>query len=106
MGRPCISTPARLCDFLQQLQADLPCPVSAAKIIRFAANPNHAYNSRHPVPRRGALAIVTNVGAGCGGRGSVRRVEVFAGRLSVSEHRAQTNGAYTLSPWLQLAGTW
>jgi hypothetical protein len=26
-----------------------------------------------PAPERGALAIVTNVGAGCGGRGSVRR---------------------------------
>jgi hypothetical protein len=27
----------------------------------------------HPVPSRGALAIVTNVGTGCGGRGSVGR---------------------------------
>jgi hypothetical protein len=26
----------------------------------------------HPVPLRGALAIVTNVGTGCGGRGSAR----------------------------------
>jgi hypothetical protein len=77
--------PARLCDFLQQLQADLACPASTAKIFRFAATPNHPYNSRHPVPRRGALAIVTNVGAGCGGRGSVRREKPFAGRLSVSE---------------------
>jgi hypothetical protein len=64
---------ARLCCFLQQLQADLRRPASVAKIIRFAATPNHPYNARHPVPRRGALAIVTNVGAGCGGRGSVRR---------------------------------
>ena len=56
-------------------------PVRATKIFRFAVTPNHPYNSRHPVPRRGALAIVTNVGAGCGGRGSVRRVDVFAGRL-------------------------
>jgi hypothetical protein len=29
---------------------------------------------------RGALAIVTNVGMGCGGRGSVGRVIVVAGR--------------------------
>jgi len=36
-------------------------------------------------PGRGALAIVTNVGAGCGGRGSVGRVVVFAGRASVRE---------------------
>jgi hypothetical protein len=35
------------------------------------------------------LAIVTNVGTGCGGRGSVGRVKVFAGRLSVSGHGAQ-----------------
>ena len=27
----------------------------------------------HPVPTRGALAIVTNVGRGCGGRGSCDR---------------------------------
>jgi len=31
------------------------------------------------------LAIVTNVGAGCGGRGSVGRVVVFAGRALVRE---------------------
>jgi hypothetical protein len=36
-------------------------------------------------PGRGALAIVTNVGAGCGGRGSVGRVVVFAGRAFVRE---------------------
>jgi hypothetical protein len=73
------SAPMR--DFLQQLQADLPCPVSDAKIFRFVTDPNHPYNSRHPVPRRGALAIVTNVGAGCGGRGSVRRERCSQGGL-------------------------
>jgi len=36
-------------------------------------------------PGRGALAIVTNVGAGCGGRGSVGRVVVFAGRALLRE---------------------
>jgi hypothetical protein len=36
-------------------------------------------------PERGALAIVTNVGAGCGGRGSVGRVVVLAGRALVRE---------------------
>ena len=78
------------CDFSLQLQADLPRPAPHAKIFRFSPAPNHPYNSRHPVPRRGALAIVTNVGAGCGGRGSVRRERLFAGRhLAVSEHGAQ-----------------
>jgi len=41
------------------------------------------------------LAIVTNVGTGCGGRGSVGRVVVFAGRTSVRERTraVQTTGA-------------
>src|SRR6266852_5865870 len=30
-------------------------------------------NSRHPTPQEGRIMIVTNVGAGCGGRGSVLR---------------------------------
>jgi len=34
---------------------------------------NHNYKCRRPARQRGALAIVTNVGTGCGGRGSVRR---------------------------------
>ena len=51
------------------------CPVqsSLAKIFRFPSTQISRYNTRHPVPRRGAFAIVTNVGTGCGGRGSVRR---------------------------------
>jgi hypothetical protein len=40
-------------DFLSQLQADLRCPVSDAKIFRFVTAPNHPYNSRHPVPEEG-----------------------------------------------------
>jgi len=40
------------------------------------------------------LAIVTNVGTGCGGRGSVGRVGVIAGRFSPWAGTArQTNGA-------------
>jgi hypothetical protein len=34
-------------------------------------------------PGRGALAIVTNVGAGCGGRGSARAQGVIAGRVLI-----------------------
>jgi hypothetical protein len=30
-------------------------------------------NSRHPTPPEGRIAIVTDAGCGCGGRGSVRR---------------------------------
>jgi hypothetical protein len=40
------------------------------------------------------LAIVTNVGMGCGGRGNVGRASVVAGRFSVSNQSAQTNGAF------------
>jgi hypothetical protein len=35
--------------------------------------PKSAAHFAHPVPHRGALAIVTNVGAGCGGRGNITR---------------------------------
>jgi hypothetical protein len=44
-------------------------------------------------PERGALAIVTNVGAGSGGRGSARAQIVIAGRIfRERSDRAQTNG--------------
>jgi hypothetical protein len=60
------------------------------------------YMIDHPVPLRGALAIVTNVGTGSGGRGSAGAHELIAGR--VSRERligAQTNGAaaYGESVW-------
>src|SRR5687767_5569034 len=44
-----------------------------SEIFHFTPAPNQIYIHRCPVPFRGALAIVTNVGAGCGGRGSVGR---------------------------------
>ena len=47
----------------------------------------------HPVPERGALAIVTNVGAGSGGRGSTRaQVWSQGGFFRERSDRAQTNG--------------
>jgi hypothetical protein len=64
-----------------QIKLMLISPVPRAKINRFALAPNQHYNLRYPGPRRGALAIVTNVGAGCGGRGSVGRAGLIAGRL-------------------------
>jgi hypothetical protein len=45
------------------------CPAPFAKIFSFAIDPNHLFILRHPVPREGTLAIVTDVGAGSGGRG-------------------------------------
>jgi hypothetical protein len=93
---------ARPGDFVPQLQADLPGPVPFAKIFRFAATPNHLYKPAIP-SRTGALAIVTNVGAGCGGRGSVGR-DCGRRAVSVSDHAARrTNGASTPPPKLRPA---
>ena len=46
------------------------CQAPLLKIFLFPSTPNQLYKCR-VLSRRGALAIVTNVGAGCGGRGSV-----------------------------------
>ena len=45
------------------------CPAPFAKIFVFPFDANHLRIVSHPVPREGALAIVTDVGAGSGGRG-------------------------------------
>ena len=52
---------ARIAEFIEWNQTDLPCPVLAQKIIRFTSDPNHRLISRHPVPNEGRFAIVTNV---------------------------------------------
>jgi hypothetical protein len=55
--------------FLKIDQADATCPVLAEKIIRFAFLPNRLHKRRRPAPSdEGRFAIVTDVGAGCGGR--------------------------------------
>jgi hypothetical protein len=53
------------------------------------------YMIRHPVPERGALAIVTNVGAGSGGRGSAGAQVGSQGGFyrSVSGHNARRRTA-------------
>jgi hypothetical protein len=58
---------ARKNEFVETDQADLGRPVLSQKIFRFSIAPNQRHRSRILL-RRGALAIVTNVGAGCGGR--------------------------------------
>jgi hypothetical protein len=57
--------------FPEPFQRDLPCPDLVKKIFRLTRRANQSYKPRRLVPERGALAIVTNVGTGCGGRGSV-----------------------------------
>jgi hypothetical protein len=50
---------------------------------------------RHPVPHEGRIAIVTDVGMGCGGRGSAGRAELIAGRALARERSGsrKTSGA-------------
>src|SRR5258705_12475479 len=93
---------------LQSFQADLPGPVLREKRILFSHDANQSYKSRHPGPQEGRIAIVTNVGPGCGGRESAGRVMRIAGRVSRERFRAcQTNGAvaygktvWSWHPWL------
>ena len=86
-------------------QGDLPVGVSNP-FCDFAVKPHsRKYSYLRPGRRssrrlmscseRGALAIVTNVGAGCGGRGSVGR-DCGRRAVSVSDYAARrTNGAST-----------
>jgi hypothetical protein len=39
-------------------------------------------SSRHPTPQQGRIAIVTDAGCGCGGRGSVLRATWLQGGLA------------------------
>jgi hypothetical protein len=79
MSRP-HDTPKR--EFAEPFQRDLACPVPASKIFRFRRRANHLYKLAPSCPERGALAIVTNVGTGCGGRGSVgRELELQGGSI-------------------------
>jgi hypothetical protein len=69
------------------------CQVLSVKIFLFSEDPNHFTSIAIPF-RRGALAIVTNVGTGCGGRGSFgaqgdRRAGFARERLTARK----TNGA-------------
>src|SRR5450755_3440528 len=51
----------------------------------FRGDPKSPVQLSSSRPASGALAIVTNVGAGCGGRGGVGRVVVIVGRALVRE---------------------
>ena len=52
-----------------RIQADLGRPVPSAKNISLRRLTQITCIFAHPVPHEGRLAIVTDVGAGCGGRG-------------------------------------
>jgi hypothetical protein len=55
--------------FFRRINVIPPVQSPLAKINPFALPPNHFHNFRHPVPLEGRFAIVTDVGAGCGGHG-------------------------------------
>jgi hypothetical protein len=87
----------------------LPRPAFPAKINPFAPPPNQQYNLRVPACQEGRIAIVTDVGSECGGRGSDRCAGRIAGRALARERSAarQTNDAeaygktvWSWRPWL------
>src|SRR2546430_11549176 len=78
--------------FVETIQADASSPVLSAKIFLFPPDPNQIYISPRPTPTQGAYRDRHGRGAGCDGRGSVRRA-----------HGARTNGA--VPPSLKLRRT-
>jgi hypothetical protein len=68
------------------------CPVQSHLQKYFASPVGQiiSTNSRHPTPPEGRIAIVTDAGCGCGGRGSVlRAMESQGGSMRpVSDRRA------------------
>src|SRR5713101_1061039 len=78
--------------FVVLSQADLGRPVLVAKIFRFSRPPNHLYHSRHSTPQEGRIMIVTDVGAGCGGRGSVLRATGSQGGFLGTCERSTARG--------------
>lgn len=80
---------ARRLRFGELFQRDLGRPASLAKICRFPSNRIEGYFCAVLFRQEGRIARRHERGTGCGGRRSVRREALFAGRLSVSEHGAQ-----------------
>jgi hypothetical protein len=95
--------------FAQAFQRDLGRPVPSRKNISLFLRINRWLPVPHPVPLRGALAIVTNVGrdavdAAASGAWSWSQ----GGLWSVSEHSVQTTGESPAKPfggdgWLRTA---
>src|ERR1700738_4065612 len=58
------------------------CPVPSQKIFRFAIDPTRIYILAILAHSEGRFANVTDVGAGCGGRGGARDGRCQCGRRS------------------------
>ena len=88
--RPAQKSTARKLRFDQSFQNDLGGPVPRAKIFRFPLHPNQRLFPRCPVSTRGAYRDRHERETGCGGRSSVRREKLFAGRvIRERAHRAR-----------------
>ena len=67
-----------MCEFVEPVQGDLPCPVPSEKISLYACRANHLYKLARPIPNEGRIAIVTDAGwdavdaAASGARGDGR----------------------------------
>jgi len=72
-----------------------------AKNISLNLSGKSSLHLRASCPARGALAIVVNVGTGCGGRGSVGHEMESQGGSPVSDDSMRTNGAeaYSKTAW-------
>ena len=74
---------ARKRQFIEPIQRDFPCPAPQEKIFLLLQ-----ISARNPAVsslREGRIMIVTNVGMGCGGRGSVERETESQGGFPVSD---------------------
>jgi hypothetical protein len=70
------------------------CLAPFAKIFWFSEHPNHLISAAIPARTEGRIAIVTDVGRGCGGRGSVGRArDRRAGFACERSDSAQTTDA-------------
>jgi hypothetical protein len=72
----------------------LPSPVLLAKIYFFSADPNHPYNSRHPVPVEGRWPSSRTLGRVAVDAAALGAWSCWQGGLRfVSEHNVRTTGA-------------
>jgi hypothetical protein len=60
-------------DFFKRIKLFLPVQSHFKKYFASPVGQIISTNSRHPTPPQGRIAIVTDAGCGCGGRGSVER---------------------------------
>ena len=74
-------------------KSDFPVQPFSKKFSTLLVGQIISTSSRHPVPRRGASAIVTNVGTGCGGRDSVGRETKSQGGFPVSGYSSRRRPA-------------